>query len=1430
MLSELSSEKVLTDSVSGQRFVYVGAGKSPARPDAIIAYSPTDVNGRVVAFADGSVAQMSSEQFAAALQRDASVDTSAGVPLAVQQFDAVRQQQERTAPAVDEPAVLPQRSISGQVAGEKLDRLHDAKKPEDAMERAAGAFQLPADGRRNRAVNGDWFGGVLGQAVPGGPPASPAARPPLEGGAGGAAPTESGLRSIRIDIPRSGRAFTFTKVLNVSDEPLSVKMSVMKLSAFQAWRSALQLLAFLGGLLVVWREWHRVPRRSLALTLGVALAGGSVASLLIATRSLHLVLLLGFPALVLVLLGWLAWKVWPRKAGQAASPSPSATDTPNPNPNATGPAVASLAFLLGCSVLLSGSASAQVALGSIADSQSPIANRQSPIANAYSLLSATYSGSVGEKVAQFDAVIQVATFATNQVVPLFGDDVAVQEFSTDAKGVRLLRLGNTVVARFEDKAHATLRAKLVAKLGGDVTRRQLAFGIPPALSSQLKMTIAEGEADVEFLTAIAFKRAPDKQETRVEAVLGAGDRVEMFWTPRVKRVADMAASVFAENVALVTVGGGVVNTRATLDYQITQGEVRQLKVRLPAGQRLLRVEGDLIRTWELSDEAKQPLLTVELLKGVSPSYRLVVETERLLDKLPAQVAAEVPHALDVIRETGLIGLRGTEEVSLTVEEARELQRVDAAEFERKAKAEGLVSAHRFLKPSFALGVRAEAVQPQVEAIARNALRIGFEQLTLSAQLDYTIKKAGVFGLKMAVPRGFRIDKVSGEKIAQWTEREEGGLRVLEVSFQERVTGAYPLRVELAQPIRDLPARVEVGGVHPMQVSKLSGFVSVTSEPGVQVKTDTFSGLTEIPPAQLGASGAGVSPAERRQAGLLAFKFIVPDGAWTGAPWLLNVTTEALESWVRAEVVNVLSVSETLVSGRALVRYEIQNAPVKEFRLKVPAGFTNVEVFGADIRRRDRGEEYRVELQNKVRGIYTLSVTWEQPRPAGTNAAIEVAGIEALGAERETGAVVLTAKPPLQVTERAATEQLVKIDVRELPEWAGVSATAGAGGGERPVLVYRYLRPGYRLTAEARRFDEAAVLQALVDSAQLTTVVAEDGQMMTEMSLGIRNNGLQHLAVELPANAMVWSAFVAGQPVRPSRREGKLMLPLERSAADGAPVKVELTYIGAQRFPKSKGRVQLVSPTLDVPLKNARWDVYLPPDYAYAKFEGSMTREAEAAPVVRVYSSLEYSRQEGQKRAARQSEVRSFLRNARKDLSEGKLKGAADDFNQALKLEAAQDEEARNEVESLRRDLSKVQSSNLIQAQREYTVENSARFRGGQDRPQSQAANKEADLLQYDADVAEQQWGALQRAQAVTVAKVQPLRANFPTHGQKLSFSQVLQTEVNKPMTVRFQATNTKELGWFRRAVYAAGGFLMLWIFVTVAASRAGRRAQAQAAA
>ena len=82
---------------------------------------------------------------------------------------------------------------------------------------------------------------------------------------------------------------------------------------------------------------------------------------------------------------------------------------------------------------------------------------------------------------------------------------------------------------------------------------------------------------------------------------------------------------------------------------------------------------------------------------------------------------------------------------------------------------------------------------------------------------------------------------------------------------------------------------------------------------------SFEGLTEIPFASV--------PGERAASGgsALAYKFIATAPAAAPA-WKLSVTTEAVEPWLRAEIMNTITLTETLVSGRTLVKYDIANAP------------------------------------------------------------------------------------------------------------------------------------------------------------------------------------------------------------------------------------------------------------------------------------------------------------------------------------------------------------------------------------------------------------------------------------------------------------------------------------------------------------------------
>lgn len=323
--------------------------------------------------------------------------------------------------------------------------------------------------------------------------------------------------------------------------------------------------------------------------------------------------------------------------------------------------------------------------------------------------------------------------------------------------------------------------------------------------------------------------------------------------------------------------------------------------------------------------------------------------------------------------------------------------------------------------------------------------------------------------------------------------------------------------------------------------------------------------------------------------------------------------------------------------------------------------------------------------------------------------------------------------------------------------------------------------------------------------RLTTVIADDGQTMTEMWLVVRNNGLQHLEVALPRGATVWSAFVEGEAVRPALSQGKLLLPLEASdtAAD-TPVTVELTCIVKEKFPSGSREVNLLSPSLNVPLNNARWDLYLPPDFDYQQFAGSMAHEAQAAPAVQSYSLSEYHAQEAQQKAAKQAATTSIISNARANAAISNLK-AIDQNKLNWAIGNNSDIATLNAIQDVQKDVDRQQAYNFMSQNRVYQ--------------NAQVANVQASAQAVEEANGLQQWSKVAQAQQLAVARVQPLRVNLPTRGLHQGFTQILQTQVDKPLSIRFTAASTGAGGLFRKAFDGALALLLLWAIVRYILSR-----------
>src|SRR2546430_2132217 len=320
--------------------------------------------------------------------------------------------------------------------------LAPAKPPTEAPTPMLGA--VPA------GQGGGGFGGVV-------PASSIQARPPMS----------QGVRPIRIDIPRSGQKFTFTKVLKLTKEPLTVEALAVTTKVLSTVRSTLQVAVFLVGLLLLWWQLRRTAARSLMVTLALAMILGSVGHLLVTTRLLGTVLVIGVPIILAALTALFTRHHWLRRQAESSEVSTGAAPTPGGSPG-MGPAIAAI------SLLFSVATADAKELGH--PNQTPTDGSPSAI-DSVSILAATYTGTVHERVARLEATIQVSAVKAGQTIRLFGEDVAVEEFVATPTNARLLRQGNSVSVRLPKKGETTLRIKFLVKLGGDVTERQLAVAI-----------------------------------------------------------------------------------------------------------------------------------------------------------------------------------------------------------------------------------------------------------------------------------------------------------------------------------------------------------------------------------------------------------------------------------------------------------------------------------------------------------------------------------------------------------------------------------------------------------------------------------------------------------------------------------------------------------------------------------------------------------------------------------------------------------------------------------------------------------------------------------------------------------------------------------------------------------------------------------------
>jgi hypothetical protein len=146
---------------------------------------------------------------------------------------------------------------------------------------------------------------------------------------------------------------------------------------------------------------------------------------------------------------------------------------------------------------------------------------------------------------------------------------------------------------------------------------------------------------------------------------------------------------------------------------------------------------------------------------------------------------------------------------------------------------------------------------------------------------------------------------------------------------------------------------------------------------------------------------------------------------------------------------------------------------------------------------------------------------------------------------------------------------------------------------------------------------AARLGTLVRRRDTTTLLTVDGTVLhrDRFLLATAPGEAGALDVTLPTGAVLWSARVGEQPVRPLQRgEGRIAVPL---GLDGGETVVEVVAVLERALPGGRSRLDLALPEVAAPVLDHRWRLLLPEAARYRYRGGDLRPAAMAAAPLRV---------------------------------------------------------------------------------------------------------------------------------------------------------------------------------------------------------------------
>ena len=746
--------------------------------------------------------------------------------------------------------------------------------------------------------------------------------------------------------------------------------------------------------------------------------------------------------------------------------------------------------------------------------------------------------------------------------------------------------------------------------------------LPAAPATALSLTVPEAGTELR-LGGVLDRRTYETKAARevIRTALSAGGDLSIQWRPKVNE-GQIDQTLTADSTAVFDVQEDSLRLAWSLHLEFRHGEREFFSVEVPPGYLVEKVEGQNVRGWELKPAAGRQTLEITLLKRTKTSEDLTITLwkqggpvvpapQRAVAKEPpaAEFSVPVVGVTGAQRHSGTLVIRRSPLLDLRTVTSSGVTRADLpgeAKNRDGKPAAGVESplgirpfqAYRFVAVPFDVRLAAEPIAPKVAATVQAILRLSQRERNLEARVLLRIENRPLYLARIVVPADLKLERVTAPGTFEWALTDDGGRKVLTVVLAAGVEKSCSIVIQgkLGEDRQTLEAdlpRLEV-----LDVDRQEADLVVQVDPAFDVRAD---GLKNIEGVLLDRVFGWLTESQRALA-RLALHAARPDYAG-------RLTLTARKADVTCFTVTNARVTDRAIEEAILIDWSVKNAGIREVAFLLPAWMKDARIRVPLLRQKTitpvEGDAARVrvtlELQDEVMG--QLRVLIENDRLlTGTPQEAPIPVVETGRTDRRYAAVESAGRDEVVVK----AEGLDPLS-RQQKEWAAVAGMLR--GGMTQAFIVTPTAEAPRLVFHTKERAAVETVKARIGLAETVLVLDAHGAYRGRQVYRIDNRTEQFLEVLLPAGADLWTATVAGEPVKPVRlsEAARVRIPIIKTAAGDLDYAVVLKYAG-RLDPLGAARQNIDFPllrTVNINVELSQVQLYVPEDYVWFDFRGTM---------------------------------------------------------------------------------------------------------------------------------------------------------------------------------------------------------------------------------